>query len=345
MWKGDQMPGQKATLHSPRLWPFLPTLVATFLFAMACAYLLFQGLAAMPGQHIAGAFPAYRVRPTALADLVKTTVTAATLLAGVFAVVYAYRKQRVEEAAGHRADSAQFYERYAAAAAQLGSEAAVVRLAGVYALARLAEDWSDQRQTCVDVLCAYLRLPNLGANSTDLEVRRTVVRVLRDHMRSRDDPATWSRCSLDFTGATLEDADFSDAIFMGNVKFVRTEFLGSTLFSRAHFVSGDCSFSNASFASGSVYFTEAVFEGASVWFLRTQFSGARVSFEKATFAAPVAFFRRARFSGSSVSFVGATVHEKTIRFDGAKHSSGEILWGDLKPLPRTAVDDENSEAY
>jgi hypothetical protein len=29
----------------------------------------------------------------------------------------------------------------------------------VYALAGLADDWPENRQTCVDVLCAYLRMP------------------------------------------------------------------------------------------------------------------------------------------------------------------------------------------
>lgn len=29
----------------------------------------------------------------------------------------------------------------------------------VYALARLADDWEEQRQVCIDVLCAYLRMP------------------------------------------------------------------------------------------------------------------------------------------------------------------------------------------
>src|SRR5690242_1423524 len=48
-------------------------------------------------------------------------------------------------------------ERFATAAGQLGSDKPpAVRLAGVYALAGLADDWPENRQTCVDVLCAYL---------------------------------------------------------------------------------------------------------------------------------------------------------------------------------------------
>jgi hypothetical protein len=51
-------------------------------------------------------------------------------------------------------------ERFATAAAQLGDDKpAAVRLAGVYAMAGLADDWKENRQTCVDVLCAYLRIP------------------------------------------------------------------------------------------------------------------------------------------------------------------------------------------
>jgi len=51
-------------------------------------------------------------------------------------------------------------ERFATAAAMLGSDKPpAVRLAGVYALAGLADDWPENLQTCIDGLCAYLRLP------------------------------------------------------------------------------------------------------------------------------------------------------------------------------------------
>src|ERR1700722_15145163 len=59
-------------------------------------------------------------------------------------------------------------ERFATAADQLGSDKpAAVRLAGVYAMAGLADDWEDNRQTCVDVLCAYLRMPYEPAPGED----------------------------------------------------------------------------------------------------------------------------------------------------------------------------------
>lgn len=52
-----------------------------------------------------------------------------------------------------------FNERFTAIATQLGDDQPAVRLAGVYATAGLADDWKQNRQTCVSVLCAYLRLP------------------------------------------------------------------------------------------------------------------------------------------------------------------------------------------
>jgi hypothetical protein len=51
-------------------------------------------------------------------------------------------------------------ERFATAAEELGEDKPpAVRLAGTHALAGLADDWPENRQTCVDILCAYLRLP------------------------------------------------------------------------------------------------------------------------------------------------------------------------------------------
>ena len=48
---------------------------------------------------------------------------------------------------------------YTKAADQLGSDKAAVRLAGLYALERLAQGNPSHRQTIVDVICAYLRMP------------------------------------------------------------------------------------------------------------------------------------------------------------------------------------------
>ena len=81
-------------------------------------------------------------------------------------------------------------------------------------MARLADDWSGPgddgaRQMCVDVLCAYLRLP-YGAEFEktkpgEREVRRTLIRVIRDHLRedkTPDERLRWSGLSFSFEGST-----------------------------------------------------------------------------------------------------------------------------------------------
>jgi hypothetical protein len=57
-------------------------------------------------------------------------------------------------------------------------------------MAGLADDWQDHRQMCVDVLCAYLRMPYEPGPGDDApvekrlvlqasrEVRHTVIRVI-----------------------------------------------------------------------------------------------------------------------------------------------------------------------
>jgi hypothetical protein len=86
-------------------------------------------------------------------------------------------------------------DRFATAAGQLGDDKPpAVRLAGVYAMAGLADDWEENRQTRVDVLCAYLRMPyepDPGEKASaperlafraSREVRHTVIRVITAHL-------------------------------------------------------------------------------------------------------------------------------------------------------------------
>jgi hypothetical protein len=77
-----------------------------------------------------------------------------------------------------------------------------VRLAGVYAIAGLADDWEENRRTCVDVLCVYLRMPYEPEPGQDApkpqrlafqairEVRHTVIRVVAAHLQ-KDAAVSW----------------------------------------------------------------------------------------------------------------------------------------------------------
>ncbi len=68
-------------------------------------------------------------------------------------------QERVAAATERDAEARRITDLYTKAADQLGSDKAPVRLAGLYALERLAQDNPGQRQTIVNLLCAYLRMP------------------------------------------------------------------------------------------------------------------------------------------------------------------------------------------
>ena len=264
-----------------------------------------------------------------LYNLLKVAFAFAAGVGGVFALVTAYRRQRVAEFAEAREGARLFNERFGEAAGQLGHDNAAVRLAGVYAMARLADDWPAQRQTCVDVLCAYLRMPyqpdpgpdappaDQQAHRSLREVRRTVIRVITAHLQP-DDSRTptaqdWRGLSLDFTGAVFDGGNFKGAEFTG----------GEVSFADAQFTGGEGSFARARFADGEVSFARAQFTGGQVSFARAQFTGGFVSFEGAQLTGGFVRFNRAEFAGAEVRF-GAKFSGAQVRFDFAQFSGGEV---------------------
>jgi hypothetical protein len=220
--------------HAPQMPKFLPVLIAVFSVAMTSAWLIFVGFARLIGYDISPLRPLLgSLPPDRLFDVTRAAATAAGVLVGVFAIVYAYRKQRVDEAGGQRDDSAQLSERYQIAAEELGHPRAAVRLAGVYAMSRLADDWVEQRQQCVDVLCAYLRLP-LGRPDVDAAeeevLRRAIVSEINLHTQpDRTEENCWSELRIDLSGAELQDLTFYRNRFRELV-LERATIRGSVLF-------------------------------------------------------------------------------------------------------------------
>ncbi|MFB9909654.1 pentapeptide repeat-containing protein [Allokutzneria oryzae] len=103
-------------------------------------------------------------------DAIKTAGAIVLGSGGLVALWLAVRRQRTTEIALKQKDREHDHaerdaaerrttELYTKAADQLGSDKAPVRLAGMYALERLAQSNPAQRQTVVNVLCAYLRMP------------------------------------------------------------------------------------------------------------------------------------------------------------------------------------------
>lgn len=209
--------------------------------------------------------------------------------------------ERVASATEKDAADRRVTELYTKASEQLGSEKAPVRLAGIYALERLAQDNPGQRQTIVNLLCAYLRMPYLPPGDKadadhrervqELEVRRTAQRVLASHLRSGDKARFWKEArGLDLRGATLVDAafdgcsfiepDFGKAVFVGDSDFTATTFTALAVFVGAVF-QRTARFTNAKFVD-SVFFVGATFHRAE--FVRTTFGGV-ARFEEARFQA------------------------------------------------------------
>jgi len=256
-------------------------------------------------------------------------------------------------------------ERFSTAADKLGSDKPpAVRLAGVYAMAGLADDWPENRQTCVDVLCAYLRMPYEpdpgekapGPERLDFrasrEVRHTVIRVITAHLQDGA-AVSWQGLNYDFTGVVFDGGDFNDANFSsgevsfagagfpsGDVGFYGTKFSGANVyFSHARFSGGtvgfDAEFSggkvifSAEFSGGTVYFSHAKFCGGKVSFFDAEFSGAKIVFDHAKFSGEVDF-GHARFTDGEVSFYEAEFCGGKVRFEFAEFYRGEISFNSAR---------------
>jgi hypothetical protein len=96
-------------------------------------------------------------------DAVRTGLAAGAGAGAAVGLMLAFRRQHHQEIStvlsDHDATERRITELYTRAVEQLGNEKAPVRLGGLYALERLAQDNNKQRQTIVNVICAYLRMP------------------------------------------------------------------------------------------------------------------------------------------------------------------------------------------
>jgi hypothetical protein len=181
-------------------------------------------------------------------------------------------------------------ELYTTAVDQLASDKLPVQFGGLYTLERLGQYHVDQRQTIVNVLCAYLRMftdpaVDIGPENWWRQVRQAAAAILAAHLR--DGEKHWPDMDIDLTGASLNGFDLSGCR------------VRSATFTGATFV-GDAKFGAATF-SGDVTLTDVTFTGPA-------------DFAQARFAA-AATFENARFGGDA-TFTGA-VFAVTPGFDGA----------------------------
>jgi len=317
---------------------------------------------------------------TARFDALRTGLSIGLGAGGLFALFLAWRRQKSTEiglqqkqedqaavarayalqehtsaATEHDAAARRITDGYTRAVEQLGSDKAPVRLGGLYALERLAQDHVEQRQTIVNVLCAYLRMPYSlpGAPPGDTadeaqvllhqqriqerEVRLAAQSLLREHLRPTfdifssedfeiallDQPrdAFWADIDINLSGAAL--INFS----LGGCRMRTAGFESATF-------TGKADLTDATF-TGSANFKSAVFAGFAD-FDRTTFASS-TSFESATFKRFVMFwstvfsgrttFESATFSGNS-DFLEASFAGK-VDFSSATFT-GDVNFGSAK---------------
>jgi len=278
-----------------------------------------------------------------LYGMVRSTAAITAVLGAAVGLVLALRKQQATEQTTkvaverHELDAiAALRDRYTTAAQQLGDDSPVVRLAGVYAVSALADDWTarndpDETQTCIDVLCAYLRTPRSYPTdvdkTADREVRQTIVRTITAHLKP-DAPKHWHGRNIDFTEAIFDfTASFNGATFSGQrTSFDRATFSGQlTSFNGATFSGQLTSFGQATFSGEATWFNGATFSGQHTSFNGATFSGQRTSFDQATFSGQRTSFDWATFSAQLTSFGEATFSGESTSFDWATFS-GEDTW-------------------
>jgi hypothetical protein len=217
-------------------------------------------------------------------DRIKVTLTA---LGGIGAVGYLVIKYR-ERSAFERGEAD---EKLVRAVQQLGDNSPQVRIAGVYALADVADTYEGPyHQRVVDILCGYLRTDRLlrdsngnphyatveegdpedSPPSSDSATESTILSVLSSHLKStigsaetpsrlaKTSPGPWSHCTLDLHGATItETVDFSGA-HINKINSQETRFTRNIRFQDATFT-GRADFWSSTFAQDA-NFDRASFE-------------------------------------------------------------------------------------
>ncbi|WP_204050323.1 pentapeptide repeat-containing protein [Microbispora siamensis] len=267
--------------------------------------------------------------------------------------------ERVAEDSQRDALERRITELYTKAAEQLGHAKAAVRLAGMYALERLAQDNEGHRQTIVNVICAYLRMPYSPPTPSDPEQeRREALRAARrryhaarnghsgvtqraDQSGQAGDPEGEQQVRLTAQRILAEhlrddrSADERETIplsprFWGGM---RIDLTGATLIdfdfshcrAAAGVFNGTTFYGTARFNcvafSGEAIFSKATFS-EEAWFDEATFSE-RASFSRATFSGE-AWFEEATFSGRTyfidVAFSRAALFSEATFTDGATFS-------------------------
>jgi uncharacterized protein YjbI with pentapeptide repeats len=309
-------------------------------------------------------------------EAIKTGLGLGAGTGAVFALLLAVRRQWHQEVSAldtaHDATERRVTELYTKAVEQLGSKEAPVRLGGLYALERLAQDNISQRQSIVNILCAYLRLPyesSLDSHSESVderliaarqeniqerEVRQAVQDILCRHLLPGNDSddfvdTYWKDTDIDLTGANLIEFSFTRCR-VRTATFTESKFTGTAWFNEVQF-DDEVRFTDAEFADY-VSFDKARLDDKG-YFIRTKFSQAGV-FDNVRFNDSVSFDET--WFGDFASFLDAQFADvakfknvqvqtnswfERVRFDGIVSFDG-ARFGDLASFDYTQFTDSVS---
>ena len=264
-------------------------------------------------------------------DVIKASLTTIGGVGGTAYLVIRYR----ERASAERAEAE---HKLLNAVQQLGSESPQVRIAGVYALADVADTYrGGYRQRVVNILCGYLRTqrgewktivneqdrPKQSSEekvyvSQDGAVESTALEVLGRHLRKRhekadthgavsrdvEDDQLWCDCTIDLHDAVItESLNFTDVTLASDASFQGATFNTFAIFQGASF-DAHVTFRGATF-NYDAHFERATFKD-DAHFERATFKD-DTSFWGATFNYD-AYFERATFKDDTY-FSGATFND------------------------------------
>jgi hypothetical protein len=192
------------------------------------------------------------------------------------------------------------------------------RVAGIYAIVALANDWGamsrlDERQVCIDVLCGYLRAPLppgvLATPDDEIEVRRTGYKLIESHLQeSGGSRPRWEGAAISLDRALI---DF-------DLRLVGLQMKGNT----------SLMLSNVTIRNCRVSLGAVDLEAASVQLFGADIANAEVDVTgvTATAGGSVNFGGAVIGSGGKVVVNGCDIHQSgSVNFDGAVIRDGGLV--------------------
>lgn len=268
-----------------------------------------------------------------LVEVVKIALTVVAGIGGTVALTVAVRKQRfaeqqhrLSEADADRQDRRILDERFRNSVMQLGEkESAAVRIGGAYALAKLADDWPEERQTCISVLCGYLRFPYESSDDNrEREVRGTIAGIIRQHLLPRAE-VNWHGHLFDLTGAVLDHIDLSGISLKASVLRLRSCIIQTGTFSirKLLVAGGEVDARELRVANGGVLDAQGAYLSES----------GDVSLAGSTISSGIVTFEDAQIEDGRLVLNGVKVGGSgTLNLSYLKVTSMSSDWNDLSPL-------------